>query len=268
MASRLYMGALVAATTFSLSPVAHAFFPFVTDDTGTQGQGGNQLELNYEFVKAHNDELDIDGRVLGTATETSNSFAGGYTYGISDNIDVFVGVARQTSPVHGWLNTEIGTKWVFVGDQARGWSAALKPTLILPVTQQMQDQGLGSAKTNLGLSLITSYLTDSHELHLNLDYTGNQYANIDASGNQRKALWRVSAAPVYVLNEQWKVGVDLGLQTNSDYDSRYQAFGEVGVQYTALDNLQIGLGVLGSTAVNASHNGWDLVVTAGVTYQF
>jgi len=268
MASRLYTGAVVAATTLSLSPMAHAFFPFVTDDTGTQGAGGNQVELNYEFVKAHNDELDIDGRVLGTATETSNSFAGGYTRGISENIDVFLGVARQTSPINGWLNTEVGAKWVFAGDQAHGWSAAIKPALILPVSKQMQDRGLGNAKTNFGLSLVTSYMADAHELHLNLDYTGNQYALTDASEDQRKSLWRVSAAPVYVLNEQWKVGLDLGLQTNPDYNSRYQAFGEVGVQYAPFDNLQIGLGVLGSTAVSASHNGWDMVVTAGATYQF
>lgn len=268
MASRQFNRALVAAATLSLSPMAHAFFPFVTDDTGTQGQGGSQIELNYEFVKAHNDELDIDGRVLGTATETANSLASGYAYGVSDNIDVFVGIARQSNPVSGWLNTEIGAKWVFAGDQTSGWSAAVKPTLVLPVSKQMQDNGLGNAKTNLGFALVTSYMTETHELHLNLDYTGNQYASTEQAEDQRKALWRLSAAPVYVINEQWKVGIDVGMQTNPDYNSRYQAFGEVGIQYAPADNLQLGLGVLGSTAVNASNNGWDVAVTAGVTYQF
>ena len=268
MASRLSTGAILAVTTLTLSPVAHAFFPFVTDDTGTQGQGGNQIELNYEFVKAHNDELDVNGQVIGTGTETANVLATGYAYGISENVDVFFGAARQTNPVSGWLNTEIGGKWVFAGDQTAGWSAAVKPTFILPVTKNMQDQGLGNAKLNVGLGLVSSYMTDNQELHLNVDYTSNHYANTDAAEDQRKSLWRISAAPVYVINERWKVGFDVGLQTNPDYNSAYQAFGEIGLQYAPAQNLQLGLGLLSSTAINADTNGWDLAVLAGVTYQF
>lgn len=268
MAFRLTTGALLTATTLTLSPAAQAFFPFVTDDTGTQGQGGNQVELNYEWVKAHSDELDLDGRIIGTGTETANSLASGYAYGITDNIDIFFGVARQTSPVNGWLNTEIGAKWVFAGDQTMGWSAAIKPTLILPVSKNMQDEGLGNAKTNFGLALVSSFMAPTHEIHFNLDYTGNQYAQTDEGQDQRKSLWRISTAPVYVINDQWKVGLDVGLQTNPDYSSKYQAFGELGLQYAPAPDLQLGLGLLSSTAVNASSNGWDVAITAGVTYQF
>jgi hypothetical protein len=268
MASRLFNGALVAVTTLLLSPVAQAFFPFITDDTGTQGKGASQVELNYEFVKAHSDELDLNGRVLGTGTETANTLASGYTYGVSDQVDIFVGIARQTSPISGWLNNEVGAKWVLAGDQISGWSTAVKPTLVLPVTKQMQDKGLGTAKTNLGLSWVASFVADTHELHLNLDYASNQYASTEEEQDQRKSLWRVSAAPVYVLNPAWKVGLDVGLQTNPDYNSRYQVFGEIGLQYAAADNLQFGLGILGSTALHASPNGWDMAITAGVAYQF
>lgn len=268
MAIRPMLGALALATTASVTPAAHAFFPFVTDDTGTQGQGGNQIELNYEFVKEHNDELDLEGRVIGTASGTANALPASYTFGITDNVDVFVGLARQTSPVNGWLNTEIGAKWVFAGDQSAGWSVAIKPTLLLPVSKNMQDQGLGNAKTNVGLTLVGSLMADRHELHLNLDYTSNQYATTADSEQQRKSLWRVSAAPVYVINDQWKAGIDVGFETNPTYSSQYQAFGEIGIQYAPLENLQIGLGLIGATGLNSSGNGWSYAITTGVAYQF
>lgn len=268
MVRRLSLGALAIASAFSVAPAAHAFFPFVTDDTGTQGQGGNQIELNYEFVKEHNSELDLDGRVIATETGVANMFAGGYTRGITDNVDLFIGLARQTSPVNGWLNTELGAKWVFAGQQTTGWSAAIKPTLLLPVTKNMQEQGLGNAKTNVGLTLITSYMADTHELHLNLDYTSNDYSDNESIEPQRKSLWRVSAAPVYVVNDQWKAGIDIGLETNPIYNSRYQTYGEIGIQYTPVENLQIGLGVIGATALNSSDKGWSWAVTTGVAYQF
>ena len=268
MASRPFKRAIALLATASITPAANAFFPFVTDDTGTQGQGGSQIEVVYEFTKAHNDELDLEGRVIGTSSGVSNGFPATYTYGITDNFDVFLGVARQTSPVNGWMNTEIGTKWVFLGSPSTGWSAAIKPIVILPVTTSMQDQGLGNAKTNAGLTLISSYISGANELHLNIGYQSNLYADTDSSEAQRKSLWRVSAAPVYVINDQWKTGIDLGLETNPAYSSNYQAFGEIGIQYAPAENLQIGLGVIGVKALNSTDNSWSFAVTSGVSYQF
>ncbi len=268
MTFRPTLGALALAATVSMAPTAHAFFPFVTDDTGTQGQGGNQIEVNYEFVKERNDELDLEGRPVGTGSGVINTFPAGYTYGLTDNLDLFVGVARQTSPVNGWLNTELGAKWVFAGDQAQGWSAAIKPTLFLPISKNMQDRGLGNARTNVGLTLVSSYMTDTHELHLNLDYTSNNYASTESSEAQRKALWRVSAAPVYVISDQWKAGLGIGFETNPTFSSRYQAFGELGLQYAPMENLQLGLGIIGATALNSTDNGWSWALTTGIAYQF
>jgi hypothetical protein len=268
MASRPSTGALLALIAIGLTSPAHAFFPFITDDTGTQGQGGSQVELNYEFVKEHNDELDLEDRVVGTETGVVNALASSYTYGVTDNLDVFLGAARQTTPSNGWLNTEIGAKWVFWGDQTQGWSAAVKPTVLLPVSKHMQDRGLGNAQTNVAMTLVSSFMADTHELHLNLDYTSNRYASTQESEAQRKSLWRISAAPVYVLNDQWKAGLDLGIETNPTFSSSYQAFGGIGLQYAPMPNLQIGLGLIGATALNSTENGWSLAVTTGVAYQF
>lgn len=268
MARHTLASALALAITATINSAAHAFFPFVTDDTGTQGQGGSQIEVNYEFVKEHNDEIDLEGRVIGTGSGTSNIFPTSYTYGITNNLDLFIGLARQSSPVNGWLNSEIGAKWVFAGEQTKDWSFAVKPTVLLPVSKNMQNQGLGNAKTNVGITLVSSYIADKHELHLNLDYTSNRYAISADSEDQRKSLWRVSAAPVYVINDRWKAGIDIGIQTNPSYSSKYQAFGELGLQYAPMKNLQLGLGLISTTALNSSDNGWSYAITTGVAYQF
>lgn len=247
---------------------AYAFFPFVTDDTGTQGKGGQQIELDYEFVKEHNDEIDEEGRLFNTATGTSNVFLSTYTYGLTDSVDLFFGVARQTSPLNGWQNTEIGIKWVFAGEQSSGWSAAIKPAVILPVSKGMQDSGLGNAETNYSTTLIGSYLADDYEFHINAGYTSNRNATTQNSESQRTDLWSVSASPVIILNEQWKLGVDVGLETNPGYNSNYQTFGGLGVSYAPIENLQIGLSTYASQAINSKDNGWSYTINVGVTYQF
>lgn len=268
MASKPALAKLAAATCLALPITAHAFFPFLTDDSGTQGRGGHQIELNYEFVKEHSDEIDLDGRVVGTASSVSNIMPASYTYGLRDHLDIFVGVARQLNPVRGWLNTEVGLKWVALGDQTRGWSAAIKPTLLLPVTTPMQQRGLGNANTNAGLTLIGSYVADSHELHLNIGYQSNRFGSDPELDPQRNDLWQMSAAPIYVINDQWKAGIDIGIATNPTYDSQYQAFGQIGIQYAPVENLQIGLGIIGTKPINSNQNGWSLALTTGVAYQF
>lgn len=259
------------ATSVLFANAAHAFFPFVTDDTGTQGRGGSQIEFDYGFEKSHDDEIsEDDGRVIGTATGISNAFSSTYTYGVTENVDVFAGLAYQSNAPRGWQNTEIGAKWVFAGDQTKGWSTAIKPSVLLPVTKSMQDNGLGSADTNLSLTLVSSYLADTHELHINAGYASNWYktTELTPSGSERTNLWSVSAAPVLVLNNQWKAGLDLGISTNPNFDSDYTVFGEIGLQYSPLENLQFGLGLMVNSNVNSTTSSWNYQIATGLAYQF
>jgi hypothetical protein len=251
-----------------LSNPAHAFFPFVTDDTGTQGAGGNQIEIDYAFNKSSNAITDEDGNFIEDQLGSSNAYLLTYTRGISENIDIFVGVARQTSSVSGWQSTGIGLKWVFAGDQTQGWSAAIKPTIILPTSQNMQNNGLGPAKTNINVSLISSYLSDTYEWHFNAGYASNrQVINADTEA-ERQNIWSVSVSPVLVLNPDWKVGLDVGLQNNPGYNSQYSAFGELGLLYSPMENLQLGLGVIYAADLNAKNKAYNYTLTSGLAYQF
>ncbi len=257
------------ATLLSLaSTPTWAYFPLVTDDTGTQGAGGHQVELDYAFEKNRSRIEDDTGHFSDSTQSVSNAFPMTYTYGVSDNIDVFLGMSRQTSPINGWQSSEIGLKWVFAGDQTKGWSAAVKPVVTLPVAETMQDNGLGAAKTNLGLTLIGSYLADTHEWHFNVGYASNQQANTPNVEPERPDLWSASLAPVLVLNPQWKLAFDMGVQTNPAYNSPYSAFGEVALIYAPIENLQLGLGVVYAPDINASDKAYTYGVTTGITYQF
>lgn len=256
----------VTVCTLGLSAHAHAFSPLATDDTGTQGQGGNQVELYYIHSRDTNLDIELDDRV--DINASSNSIPLTYTYGLTDNVDLSIGIARQTSPVSGWLNSEIGIKWNFYGDQSSGWSAAIKPIVLLPVSKNMQSQGLGSADTNWGVNLISSYMAEDYEFHANLRYTSNNQASVPDWEYERKSLWTLSVAPVWNINPQWKLGVDLGIETNPGYDSQYTAFGQLAVSYAPIENLQIGAGIMYSAGLNSDVSARGLTFSTGLTYQF
>ena len=260
---------LLGAMTFSalgLASTAHAFAPMSTDDTGTQGRGGNQIELGYVFERNTNLDTELDDRI--DISETSSSIPLTYTYGLTDRVDASLSIARQITQVKGWQNSELGLKWNFYGDQSKGWSAAIKPTLMIPVSKNMQSDGLGSARVNWGVALIGSYMAEDYEFHTNLKYNSNYLANIPDMDNERSHLWTFSVAPVWNVNDQWKVGLDLGVQTNPGYDSRSEAFTQLAVSYAPIENLQIGLGVGYAQAMGSDNKARGLSITTTASYQF
>lgn len=244
-----------------------AYFPFQTDDTGTQGTGGNQIEIDYIYNESEVVEFGSDGQPS-TSSNTSNAFPLTYTRGVSSNIDLFVGNSLQTTPTSGWQNTAIGAKWVFAGDQKTDWSFALKPVLLLPITSAAQNAGLGSAEVNGSVDLIGSYLSDSYQLHINLGYASNRLQNTPDTSNQRADIWSASLAPVWVVNEQWLVGIDFGIQTNTGLNTEYSGYAQIGVSYSPVPNLQLGLGIISSSDLGDRNNTRSTSVTAGITYQF
>lgn len=248
--------------------VSFGYFPFFTDDTGTQGQGGNQIELDYAWNFDQGDEIDEDGRVIGSSAATSQSFPITYTYGVVDGLDVFAGVARQTSPSGGWQSSQLGVKWVFLGAQGQGWSLAIKPTVTIPVTQSMQINGLGSAKWNGSVVLIASHIQPQYEVHINAGYQSNRIVQMPDDTVQRRNLFSISVAPVAVINDDWRVGLDIGLQTNPGFDSNYQLNAGIGVVYFAARNIQLGLGMFAVPSLASSNRQTGYVLAAGLTVQF
>jgi hypothetical protein len=258
---------LVALALVFLSPISYAYFPFITDDTGTQGTGGNQLELNYIFSKERGVGIADDGTYFPGDYGTSNAFPVTYTRGLTDDLDVFVGMIRQTSPTNGWMNSAIGLKWRFAGDSEEGWSFAVKPALLTPVSRNMEASGLGNGKTNGTVSLISSYIQPKYEVHFNARYTSN-FSYSGSADQQAQHLWGVSVSPVWVLNEQWKLGVDTGLDTNPMATSAQVAYAQIGAVYAPIKNVQLGLGLMGNRAIGSPSREYNWSIMAGIAWQF
>ncbi|MDD4880090.1 MAG: transporter [Gallionellaceae bacterium] len=217
------------AGALALPVPAHAFHPLITDDTGSQGAGGNQLEIGTD----HGRSGGATARAVGLT----------YTRGIADNLDLFIGAAYQTSAQSGWGNVGIGAKWRFHEDVASKFSLALKPEVLLPVSRADEADGLGNGKTSYGLTLIASRETGFGELHFNAELARSNLA--DAAIAERKSFWRLSVAPVWAVADGWKLAFDLGLQANPDRSQNAtMGFVEVGVVYCPNDAVDLSLGVI------------------------
>lgn len=104
---------IIALAIGAFALPAFAFQPLVTEDTGTQGERGNELEVS------------IDGDRTKEAGETTRTWTLPFTYtrGIIDTLDVFAGIShiRISSPgarASGAGNPVLGAKWRFFDSEA------------------------------------------------------------------------------------------------------------------------------------------------------
>lgn len=237
---------------------ALAYQPLVTDDTGTQGVGGNQLELSY--AHARSDENS------GTST-TSRSLPFVYTRGITDNLDLYAGISylrfdTTGAPRQSGLgNPVVGAKWRFY-EQQDGWSIGFKPEIQLPVSADAAAKGLGLNKTSYSGLFIFTRETGFGEFHVNAAYA---HVN-DDSGAIRKHQYRLSAAPVWKVAEKCKVALDLGVLTNPEiWESAWMQYALLGVVYSPADNLDFAIGYQKFFNDGPDTN-WQ--ATAGLTWRF
>ena len=75
----------LALFTLMLSGTGYAAYPLITDDSGTKGKGKFQLEVNGEYGRDKDE---------GVTTKTTR-LASTLTYGISDPLDIILGVPYQ-----------------------------------------------------------------------------------------------------------------------------------------------------------------------------
>lgn len=247
----------IAALLVAATP-AIAFQPLITDDTGTQGAGGNQLEASFSRVKV-------------TGGDVSKAMPFVYTRGITDTLDVFVEKARvKEEPASapgegGWSNTIIGGKWRFFENEG-GTSLALKPSVAFPVNAADEARGLGSGKTSFEASLIVTQELGWGALHGNLSRGSEKFRDPAADVDY----WTLSAAPVVNLDEQWKVALDLGAGREEDTVgvATKLRFAEIGAIFAPNDDLEFALGVIRTRATNDVATAYATEATAGVTWRF
>lgn len=220
---------LLAVLAGAAASPACGFHPLFTDDTGTQGRGGRQVELAGEYGRD-------DARRAGAA-------AGVLTYGLSDTLDAAVGLPLQYArphdpeagrPAAGLADASLELKWRAA--EGRGWSLGLKPGLTL--TTGDEERGFGAGRSTYRLAALAGAGGGRVQLLSNLAYGRN-----DNVVGERRDLWHVSLAAVYAAAPRLRLAANAALDSSRDPAApRAPASFVGGVIVGVRDNLDLDVG--------------------------
>jgi hypothetical protein len=257
-APRLFL----ALTIGGFACPAFALQPLITDDTGTQGERGNQVEFSIDWDRA---------KEAGETTRT-RTLPFTFTRGLTDALDVYAGISnvriRSNFPgadASGNANPVLGIKWRFLESEASKTSFALRPEVLLPVSEAREKSGLGNGKTSWDLTLIVTQEVEFGAIHANLAAGRNRFGD-PATPTSTTIL--ASIAPVWNVSPHWKLALDLGYarETASVVTTRSR-FAEIGAIYSPTETLEFALGVIRSTN-SADPHVTTSSATVGVTWRF
>ena len=246
--------------------MAYASHPLITDDTGTQGKGKFQFELNGQISFDREARYDDNAAANVTIKRREAELKAALTYGVIDSVDVILSAPHQWKRVetdgpavfdmNGIADMSIEVKWRFF--EKNGLSFALKPGLTLPTGDQDKDLGTGKAT-------FTSYLIATKEItpwafHLNLGYKRNEN-RLD----QRLDIWHASMAGEVKVMKNLKLVANIGMERNPEENSEtHPAFILGGFIYSIWENFDIDLGIKG--ALNSAEK--DYTILSGITVRF
>jgi hypothetical protein len=240
---------LALTSAFLLSPFdfSWAAHPFITDDTGTQGKGNWQLELQGDFLR--------DDRTAGGVEQKNklNAYTSVLSYGILDNLDVQLGVGylntRTTqngttiAEESGMADSTLELKWRFY--EKEDFSLALKPGVLLPTGDE--EKGLGTGKASWGVSLLATWEADAWTFLGNVAYTRARFKLPQDATEGRSDLWRISGGASYALTGEVRLVGELGLRANESRNDAFlpdstSQFGMLGVIYSPTRKIDLDMG--------------------------
>lgn len=211
-----------------------AAHPLITEDTGTQGSGGWQLEVFGE-----------DGKARGTGAPLERQDAV-LSYGIAETADVQIGlpwIRHAGGRGTGDASLDLKLRFLVQGPLSLG----LKPGITLPTGDE--GKGLGAGRVGWGSLLILSYDLESWAFHAHAGYKRNRN-----SLGEREILEHLSGAITAQAAPGVRVVVDFASTTSANPSEsrpeRYLVFGAIWSVHKELD-LDLGLKVgSGAAALN------------------
>ena len=255
------------------STLVWAAHPFLTDDTGTQGAGNWQLELQAE---------------RGTLNSTADAGAGPVeqqrrvtlftpvlTYGVLENLDVALSLnhVRQrvtesgmvTEDESGMADSTLELKWRFY--EADGLSLALKPGLLLPTGDE--NGGLGTGKPSWGINFIATYDAKPWTFSGNVAYNYVRYKLPQDAADNRDDIWRISGGLAYSVTDDLRLVGEAGVRTNSSRNDPYLPdstgqFAMLGLIYSPTDKMDFDIGL--RKRLNDAEV--DTVILLGATFRW
>ena len=254
------MGTLVLSTVLFVPAAAWAAHPLITDDSGTQGKGKFQLEVNGQY--------DSDKETVnGVSVKSTGGQAGAtLSYGVIENADLVLNVPYAWGKVtedgvgvydeKGISDASFEVKYRFFEND--GLSFAIKPGVSFPTGDE--DKGLGTGKTGYHVFLIGSKEAAPWGFHANLGYIRNEN-KVD----EQKNLWHASVATTYEVMNDLKlvgnVGIERNADTAADNDPGFIVFGVI---YSLAENFDLDVGV--KYGLTSSET--DYSVMAGTAFRF
>lgn len=221
-------------SVFIYATNAFATHPLISDDTGTQGKGKIQIELNGEHGTDKEDGV----------TEKTTKIAGAFTYGIINSLDLIAGIPYlfnstkadgETCREKGISDASFETKWRFT--EIGHFSFAVKPGISLPTGDYKK--GLGSGKVGYSGFIINTINIEPLVFHFNLGYIRNE----NKLGEENN-LWHFSGACEYSVVKNLRIVANIGIEKNADPDaSENPAYVIGGVIYSVIDDLDLDAGL-------------------------
>jgi Putative MetA-pathway of phenol degradation len=187
-----------AAAAVFLASSAYGAHPLNTEDTGTQGKGGWQLELNGE---RNRDEVDGE-------TVKGAQAAVVLSHGIAENLDLQFGMPWQDNgSARGGGDLVGAVKWRFWEQGA--FSAGTRAGVSAPTGDE--DRELGNGRPTWAAILIGQYEGERWIFLAHLGYR----RNLNSAGN-RESIGEVSGAVLYKASGNLKLLIDANRTTNPD----------------------------------------------------
>ncbi len=256
---------VVASVVVGLSGSAFAAHPLITDDTGTQGKGNFQLEMNGEVSRDREVFEGVEAREKGA------ELAAAFSVGLLDNIDLVIGApwvwnrlkedGVLTGDENGIGDLSLELKWRFF--QHKGFSLALKPALTLPSGNE--NRGLGNGRASYGMTMIASQEFEPFTFHANASYTQNKFKLDADKDSNRRDIWHTSVAATCEVVKDLQLVANVGMESNGDRGSgTWPAFIVGGAIYSVTENLDLDLGIKGG--LNSPEA--DISYLAGLAYRF
>jgi len=213
---------------------ARAFYPLITEDTGTVGAGNHQLELTAELARQSEDGSTLHGAQPAAV----------YSYGVLPNADLLLGqpwlrvVSEDDAGrrvIAGPLDTSLDLKWRFF--ERGGLSFGLKPGITLPTGDDTR--GLGAGEPTWGALLIGTYQTAGAFAF----YSHLGYRRFRNTLGWRESLLHISGAVAYSPFEKLRLVADFSADTNPLPEAygtlRYTV---LGLTYSPRDDLDLDAG--------------------------
>lgn len=237
-----------------------ATHPLITDDTGTQGKGKFQLELNSQY------DWDKDDNEDASVKSTGGQAAATLSYGVAENVDLVLSLPYL------WGKTEVNEMTLYdekgIGDaimeakwrlfEKNKFSVALKPGISIPTGND--EKGLGTGQLGGQLFLIASQELGSRAFYANLGYIRNEN-----NADERKDIWHASLAATWEVVKNLKLAANVGIERNPDDDANDDpAFLIGGIIYSINENLDVDLGV--KCGLNDAET--DISALAGIAFRF